>query len=297
MGFIGRTDLAIESGALTADALPEGIRRKTRQTPFLSVSQIDIETPEAAEKAEKPMGSYVTLSLERGDLRTAEVFESAAKELAEELRSMLGEERSPVLVACLGNRDATPDAIGPLAASHIIATRHLIASMPDCFAGFRPVCVLAPGVLGSTGFESAELIEGAVKTVGAKAVIAVDALAALGMKRLCRTVQITDTGIEPGSGVGNRRAALNRETLGVKVIALGVPTVIDAASMAADVLRDAGIDDIDEKRLEPHTGGLIVTPKDIDARVKQMARLLGYGINMALQPELGINDIADLLAQ
>ena len=168
--------------------------------------------------------------------------------------------------------------------------------MPEHFGHFRPVAALAAGVLGTTGMESGELIAAVVEKIRPACVIAVDALASRSLKRLCSTVQLTDTGIVPGSGVGNARAALNRETLGVPVAAIGVPTVVDAATLAADVLAEAGRDDLDPEALRGAGKGLIVTPKDIDARTADMAKVIGFGVNLALQTGLTAEDVEMLLS-
>ena len=155
--------------------------------------------------------------------------------------------------------------------------------MEETFGSLRPVAAVSPGVLGDTGMESAELIMGLCEKIKPACVIAVDALAARSIERLCRTVQIADTGIAPGSGVGNHRFALNRDSLGVPVIALGVPTVVDGATLAADLLG----------REEPEEGReLVVTPKDIDSQIADLSKILGYGISLALQPELTVADLA-----
>ena len=189
----------------------------------------------------------------------------------------------------------TPDAIGPLAADSVLITRHLIAAMPRQFSGFRPVAVLRTGVLGATGVESAEAVRGLAAQIHPALIIAVDALASRRMGRLCNTIQFSDTGIIPGSGVGNHRAALNRETLGVPVIAVGVPTVVDAATLAADLLEESGLPDIRPERLQSSPGSLMVTPRDIDQQVRDLGKVIGYGINWALQ-DLEIEEINALLS-
>jgi spore protease len=158
------------------------------------------------------------------------------------------------------------------------------------------VCVITPGVLGSTGLESGEILLGAREKSGANRVLAIDALASRRLNRVCNTIQITDTGITPGSGVGNARAAIDECSMGVRVIALGVPTVVDAATLAADVIHDAGLSEPDAEALEPYAGGVIVTPRDIDARIRTISRLIGFGVDLALQDGMSVRDITDLLA-
>ena len=185
-----------------------------------------------------------------------------------------------VLVAGLGNRRVTPDAIGPRATDFLLVTRHLVQTMPQDFSALRPVSALAAGVTGTTGIESGELIGAVVKKLKPACLIAVDALAARRQERVCRTVQVSDTGIVPGSGVGSHRTAVDRETVGVPVIAVGVPTVIDGAALGSDT--------------EAAPQGLYVTPRDIDRQVRQLGRLLGYGISLAVQPGLTAEDLAAL---
>jgi spore protease len=211
-----------------------------------------------------------------------------------QLKTLLPAE-GPVLVVGLGNRAMTPDAVGPLAADSVLVTRHLISAMPKHFSGFRPVAVFRAGVLGTTGVESAEAVRGLAAEVQPALIIAIDALASRRCGRVCRTVQLSDTGIIPGSGVGNHRWALDRETLGVPVIAIGVPTVVDSATLAADLLEEAGIMEIDENKLRRGQENLMVTPRDIDAQVRDLSKVVGYGINWALQ-DLEIEEIAALLS-
>ena len=189
----------------------------------------------------------------------------------------------------------TPDAVGPLAADSVLVTRHLISASPKHFAGFRPVAVFRAGVLGTTGVESAESVRGLVEQVQPALVIAIDALAARRVGRMCATVQLSDTGIVPGSGVGNHRSALDRESLGVPVFAIGVPTVVDAATLAADLLEEAGIAELDETRLRQGKTPLTVTTRDVDQQVRELSKVVGYGINWALQ-DLEIEEINALLA-
>ena len=199
-------------------------------------------------------------------------------------------------MAGLGNRAITPDGIGPKTADHTMVTRHLVEQLPEHFGAFRPVSALAAGVLGTTGMESGELVAAVVERIRPACVLAVDALASRSLRRVGRTVQLSDTGIIPGSGVGNARKALNRDSIGVPVIAIGVPTVVDAATLACDLLSEAGRGDLDPAALSGAGEGLVVTPKDVDAQVADLAKVIGYGINLALQPGLSLADIELLLS-
>lgn len=290
------TDLAMESRELNPEL--QGVKEQTEEGEGISISRIEVETEEAAQKLEKPVGHYITLDAPELTNRPLDLFEQVSKSLATELARLLEGvgPQATVLVVGLGNRAITPDAIGPGAADHTMVTRHLVEQVPEHFGSFRPVSALAAGVLGTTGVESGELVRALSDHINPQCVIAVDALASRSLKRVCTTVQISDTGIIPGSGVGNARAALNKKSLGVPVIAVGVPTVVDAATLAADLLEEAGNKDLDPKALSGGSGGLMVTPRDIDQRVADMSKVIGFGINLALQTGLTIEDVEMFLS-
>ncbi|MBR3561853.1 MAG: GPR endopeptidase [Oscillospiraceae bacterium] len=273
-----RTDLALEAHELWADH--SGVTARERDAFGYGVSVVEVDTPAAARSLGKPMGAYVTLDLRPYWQHAEDALERAATAVGAELRALLPEVKTALVVG-LGNNAMTPDAIGPQVAEHVLVTRHLMRD--DAFAALTAVSVLVPGVLGRTGMEAAETIRGAVRTVRPDALIAVDALASRSLDRVCTTVQLTDTGIVPGSGVGNRRRALNRATLGIPVIAVGVPTVVDVATLALDILEEAGAADLDPAALRGHDG-VMVTPRDIDAQIRELSRVVGYGIDLALQP-------------
>ena len=188
-----------------------------------------------------------------------------------------------MLVAGLGNQAMTPDALGPGCLSHLLITRHLKSVLPD----FRETAALSGGVVGTTGLEAAEWVRGAAEHMGPEAVIVVDALAARGLERLCSSIQISDTGLIPGSGVGNHRMALDRESLGVPVISVGVPTVVNLETIAHDL---AGED------CQVPRKGFFLTPDAIDAKIQALSKILGYGISLALQPGLTAEDLDALLS-
>lgn len=294
-----RTDLAVEAEALAktgGDApTPEGVRVREESREGCPVTRVEILDGRGEEALGKPVGTYVTVDLTGLVRREDEAFPRSYRALAGELSHLLRRcrvpEKAPVLVVGLGNRAITPDAIGPGAADHTLVTRHLIDQAPEHFGDFRPVAALAAGVLGTTGVESGELAQAVAGKVKPGCVIAVDALAARSLDRICATVQLSDTGIVPGSGVGNHRFALNAETLGVPVIAVGVPTVVDGATLALDILEEAGRDDLDPAALRGIGGSLMVTPRDIDQRVKDMAKVIGFGIDLALHPRLSVEDV------
>lgn len=232
-----RTDLAVEAieNHKTTAALPH-VRQSDRTLEGFAVHEVRILSEDAAREIGKPQGRYLTLELDVLIRREEDAFPRACKALSTLLRELLPHPNDgPVLIAGLGNRMITPDGHRSATADHVIATRHLVAQSPAIFADWRPVSALAPGVLGQTGVETGEVICGVLDRVRPAAVIAVDALAAGRLSRLLRTVQLADTGITPGAGVGNARAALNKETLGVPVIAVGVPTVVDGATLAHEI--------------------------------------------------------------
>lgn len=286
-----RTDLAVEAieNHKTAAALPH-VRQSDRTLEGFAVHEVRILSEDAAREIGKPQGRYLTLELDALIRREEDAFPRACKALSTLLRELLPRPNDgPVLIAGLGNRMITPDAIGPQTADHVIATRHLVAQSPAIFADWRPVSALAPGVLGQTGVETGEVICGVLDRVRPAAVIAVDALAAGRLSRLLRTVQLADTGITPGAGVGNARTALNEETLGVPVIAVGVPTVVDGATLAHEISSQLGqpaceaLDDLSQP--------VMITTRDIDREVADISRMIGYAVNMALHPHLSVADI------
>lgn len=286
-----RTDLAVEAieNHKTAAALPH-VRQSDRTLEGFAVHEVRILSEDAAREIGKPQGRYLTLELDALIRREEDAFPRACKALSTLLRELLPHPNDgPVLIAGLGNRMITPDAIGPQTADHVIATRHLVAQSPAIFADWRPVSALAPGVLGQTGVETGEVICGVLDRVRPAAVIAVDALAAGRLSRLLRTVQLADTGITPGAGVGNARAALNKETLGVPVIAVGVPTVVDGATLAHEI--SSQLEQPACEALDDLSQPVMITTRDIDREVADISRMIGYAVNMALHPHLSVADI------
>lgn len=282
-----RTDLANEARDLWrqgAGGELAGLVTGREDRRGFAAEVVEIRDEAASRALGKPLGRYVTVELDALVRREEDAFGRACEVLSEELgrQLALGPEDS-VLVVCLGNRDVTPDAVGPLAAGQVLVTRHLKEHMPEEFRAFRPVSVFCTGVLGTTGVESARLTAAVAGTVKPDRIIAVDALCARETGRLCQAVQISNAGIVPGSGVGNARTALNGATLGAPVVAVGIPTVVDAATLCLDL---AGAE------AKPLSGGsMFVTPRDIDEKVRAMARLVGYSIDLALHPGITMEDI------
>lgn len=295
-----RTDLALEAQQLWQESAGEtselrGVRAQDETVNGFKVTTVSILDDEGEASLCKPKGDYITIELDKLIRREENAFTDCATLLGNKLSALLGElpENGTVLVAGLGNEDITPDAIGPWTLSNLLVTRHLKEHAASDFAQFHSVAALRSGVLGTTGIESAKLISLVTEELKPTAVIAVDALASREMDRLCRTVQLSNTGIVPGSGVGNARQALSKETLGVPVIAIGIPTVVDAATMAADLASKAGVEISADSMPSP---GMIVTPRDIDRSARDAAKLVGYSINLALHPGLTVSDIDMLLS-
>ena len=298
--FAKRTDLALEARELWQESAEKttrlsGVKASKSKLEGYPLTRVDILDQRGESALGKPQGTYRTIDLTTFWARKHSFFDRAVRALGIQLKELLPSGNEPVLVVGLGNRAMTPDAIGPLTADNILITRHLIAAMPKHFSGFRPVSVFRAGVLGTTGIESAESVRGLVSEIQPSAIIAVDALASRRVGRVCATVQLSDTGIIPGSGVGNHRSALNKETLGVPVIAIGVPTVVDAATLAADLLEESGATEAVADKLRESPQNLMVTPRDIDQQVRDLSKVIGYGINWALQ-DLEIEEMTALLS-
>ena len=276
-----RTDLASEVVQRPENASLAGLELNEERICGCRVTAVKINGGEASKVLCKPVGNYLTLELDEYIRRRENSFSDAANALSQLMRRFAEiQNAQSFLVACLGNRAITPDAVGPEVSDSLIVTRHLKQSMPQEFAALSSVAVLRTGVLGTTGIESAQSLKALCGLVQPDCVIAVDALASGELDRLCRNVQICDSGIAPGSGVGNDRAELNRESLGVPVIAVGVPTVIDAAAFCDD----------------ESAAGLFVTPRNIDELVRSVSKLVAYGLNLALHPGLSIADV-DMLVE
>ncbi len=278
-----RTDLALEQ--ISADELPEGVTVSSRGKAF-DITEIVISDESCRETLGKGKGRYITLegcSLSR----FSDEYEDMAAELADELKKLIPE--GEVLVAGLGNRDITPDAIGPRTAEKVLATRHLRDELDceeaDFLSSLRRVSVIAGGVLGQTGIESAELLHAICAEIKPSAVIAADALACSDIKRLGTTIQICDSGISPGSGVSNARKELSYSKLGVPVIAIGVPTVVDMHTIVRNYT---------DSDISGDMPNMLVTPKDIDRLTERAAQLIAFGINLALHPSLSFEDVRGL---
>lgn len=310
-----RTDLALEAREKFKDDNVEvkGVTvKEDRVGDNMKVTKVSIETENGAKAMGKPKGNYITL--EAPDM--ADSDEDYHREISEQLAKILKElmpiekQELSALVVGLGNREVTPDALGPRVVDNMMITRHIIRKFGKYAFGLtrnHQISGIVPGVMAQTGMETLEIIKGVLDETKPDYIIAIDALAARSTKRLSRTIQITDTGISPGSGVGNHRHALNEESMGVPVIAIGIPTVVDAVTIVSDTmnslvsameqtrrLEDLGksISRLEEAEkyelirelLAPNLNAMFVTPKDIDESVKRLSFTISEGINMAFFP-------------
>ena len=296
MNTIERSDLACEITG-NGKSLCKGAEWKTREVAGFAISELIISTKEASETLEKPCGRYLTVECGRIDLLAFEDHRALAHLLAGELRGTVIrlthkaiDSNLTVFVAGLGNADLTPDAIGPQTVRRLTATRHLRQYERDLYqaVGCSSLSALSPGVLGQTGIETSELLRGAVNATHPDVIIVIDALTARSCDRLCATVQLSDTGIEPGSGVGNHRRAITYKSMGVPVIALGVPTVVNSATLVWDALREAGINEEDPHLKDVLEKGksFFVSPKESDLICERVAQLFARAIGLAFTEEL-----------
>lgn len=314
-----KTDLVLEAHEvlLQTSQLPEieGVKSEYKSYAGIDISIIEINSSQAAERLGKSQGKYITVEAVGLKDKNTELEDRLVGILCEQLQTILtlGEDAA-VLVVGLGNWNVTPDSLGPSVVEDLYVTRHLKALHPEKLGpGFRNVCAIAPGVLGLTGIETSEIIYGIVQRLKPDMVIAIDALAARSMHRLNTTIQISDTGIYPGSGVGNRRQGITRETLGVPVIAIGIPTVVDAATLTSDVIellisafrKEAQVSDnvtqmltllnnfdkeekhkLIQEVLKSEVGVMMVTPKEVDRLLADVSSLLANALNAALHPRV-----------
>ena len=310
-----RTDLAIEAAEMVSARPQEGIpgvKVDRSEDNGITVNRVSVLNEEGQKRIGKAVGNYITL--EAPGLRTRDIpLQDRISQIFTQELANLGQfqEEMNILVVGLGNWNVTPDALGPRVVRDLLVTRHLKLYTPEVLGeGYRTVCAIAPGVLGLTGIETSEIIFGIVQKIQPDLVIAIDALASRNMSRVNTTIQIADTGINPGSGVGNKRLGINRQTLGVPVIAVGVPTVVDAVTITLDTI-DRAVDKLikqnpeqskifnvlegmerDERFalikevLEPYNENLMVTPKEIDTIIDDISILISGGLNAAFHPKI-----------
>lgn len=318
-----RTDLALEAHEIYAEEQHvdsiNGVDIDTFKKDRVNVTRVKILNEEGSNALKKPIGDYVTLEIPEYVHETQEHFDEITRIFSDELKRMMPQRTkdSVTLVVGLGNRNITADALGPKAVDGLLVTRHLFDLMPeDISDGVVPVCALAPGVLGITGIETNEIIKGVIQRVKPDVIIAIDALASRSISRVMTTIQLSNTGIKPGAGVGNERGGIDYETLGVTVIAIGVPTVVDAATMANDTIdmvienisahtdKDTSfykmLQNIDKKDkyhlidevLKKSFVNLVVTPKEVDEIIDDLAEIISDGINICMHSCINTENVS-----
>ena len=313
------TDLAVEARNMAVERTGgeiSGVSVEEEEKDVAKVTRIEVLNQMGSKKISKPPGNYITIEAESLRQTNRQVHEDLSGILAAEVNNLIDypsltqnpNQIPTILVIGLGNWNATPDALGPQVIHHLLVTRHIYDSADsESKRGIRPVCALAPGVLGLTGIETAEIIKGVVDRVQPDLIVAIDALAAKESDRLASTLQISDTGIYPGSGVGKRRIGITKKDMGVPVIAMGMPTVINSVNIVNDTIKTISKNnEIDinlsqqrqtqkqviESVLQPFLGDMIVTPKGIDKLIRDTSRVIAGGINIALHPDVKTENVS-----
>ncbi len=321
-----RCDLAVEAREMVTELQGEdyvipGVSVDSESVDsYIHITRVHVESEEGQNQLGKEPGHYVTVEMPARFYGQQKIYEEmcqvCAKELSKLLESHLKNENDSVLVIGLGNWNITADALGPRVIHSLMITRHLKEYIPEEIdEGIRPVCGISPGVLGLTGIETGEIVRGLVERIKPKLVIAIDALCSRKVERINTTIQLSDTGITPGAGIGNKRQAINQATLGIPVIAIGVPTVVDAATIAGDSidwvirrLKDQmqsqqplyrflndleGEDkyDLIRESIAPAFGNFIVAPKEVDSVIEDISKVIANGINISLHKGITLSDI------
>ena len=296
-----RTDLAVE----TSEKRPDGkeisglLVEKEKRGEDITITKVRIETQKAAKTMGKPRGTYISIEADQMMEEDNDYHREISEIFSEQLKNFLPKQyqKKKILVIGLGNREVTPDALGPKVIDQLFITRHLLEEFGKYMVELEECCSISgivPGVMAQTGMETVEILQGVVAQTKPDIVIAVDALAARSIKRLNRTIQITDTGIIPGSGVGNYRNAITKEHLGIPVIAVGIPTVVDAATIVADFCtglmeNKKELEEMEETvrgMIPPKLNAMYVTSKDIDEAVNRLSYTISEGLNMTFVPKM-----------
>ena len=280
-----RTDLAKELRQATETENAHGISYSEKHFNEISVERMNITSEEGSKIIGRPIGRYITVDSGKVWLMEEEEKALCEKILCRCIRELMPENANSVLICGLGNRDITSDSLGPHCIDSLNITRHIKHASPDLFSaiGEIEVAALCPGVLSQTGIETAELIEGVAETVKPDLIVVIDALCARSSSRLASTFQLTDTGIAPGSGIGNRRKSLDKKSLGIPVVAVGVPTVVNSSTLVYDALYEAGIEEVEEnlQKVLENNKTFFVSLKESDIAVKEAAQILSGALNKA----------------
>ncbi len=313
-GFNVRTDLALEAHEiLTRTEDIPGVNVEKEGDDDITINRVSITTEQAASRMGKAVGNYLTLEVPGLRKKNTELQDKVVQVLYKELQKMFNlNDQQTVMVIGLGNWNVTPDALGPRVVQELFVTRHIMEMKPELLGdGYRSVCAMSPGVMGITGIETGEIIRGVAEQIKPDVIVAIDALAAQRLERLNTTIQVSDTGVVPGSGVGNRRLGINTQSMGgMPVFSIGVPTVVDATTIAGDSLDHiaeglkkespqgnalAGIiekmdwqekKDVIREVLNPYAGDLIVTPKEIDTLIDDISLVLAGSLDAAFHPQI-----------
>jgi spore protease len=306
-----RTDLALEARDIALKGQKElpGVQSESEQKGPVQISRVMVQTPDAGRLMGKQPGYYVTVESEVLRTKDRDQLETVSQHLAEEIEGFLRHLNIPEdalgLIVGLGNWNATPDALGPRVVGKILVTRHLFnATPPEKKGALRPVCAIAPGVLGITGMETGEIVASLVNQIRPHFLVVIDALASRSTSRVGTTIQLADTGIHPGSGIGNRRVGITPQTLGLPVLAIGVPTVVDAVTIIQDALDQiaqgtgGNINPTAPQRreavnrvLHPYLRDLIVTPKEVDVLIEEITKVVSGALNIALHPGVSPEEV------
>lgn len=317
--FSIRTDLAMEACEMLKskeETVLDGIKSVTEIKNGIEITCVEIFNENGSKAAGKPIGKYITVETPKIRGNDPDVKESVIKETAEMLALLIKPNKyKNILIAGLGNRYITPDSLGPKVISKILVTRHIKDTLPESIdESVASVAAIAPGVMGITGIETGEILSGIVEKIKPDLLIAIDALAARKFSRINSVIQMADSGISPGSGVGNKRMTLDKNTLGIPVIAIGVPTVVDAATLVNDTMdrilaEMAAVSkdkvfynmlesiegeeryDLINELLTPYAENMFVTPKEVDAVIERLADIISNAINIAIHPALTPEDI------
>lgn len=304
--FSPRTDLAMEAFDASGQSEFPGVEVRRWDVADVQMTEVVISDAHSAEQLGKPCGNYMTMECRLLRERDLDARIAMSNLLGEEFSRVLPKDaQTPVLVVGLGNRQITPDALGPAVVERTLVTRHMMESEFSALA-LRSVGAIAPGVLGVTGIETLEMLQGLAKALSPAAIVCIDSLAARSALRIGSTIQLSNTGIQPGAGVGNRRRSLTRETLGAEVIAVGMPTVVYAATLARDAFSalaekqntpadDESLDRMERELLSEDVGEMIVTPREIDVLIQDAAELIAAGLNRALHPTLSDAEISAMM--
>ena len=315
--FSPRTDLALEVQESMQEEITDGVDVSTDENDVSIITTVKISTDTASEKMGKPRGTYITIESPLMKENDVSSHEEIISQIAKSINSLAKiDENSSVLVIGLGNWNVTPDALGPKVVSKVLVTRHIFDTLPEELSGgVNSLAAVSPGVMGITGIETQEIVKGIANKVNPDLIIAVDALAARKTSRINATIQMSDAGISPGAGVGNKRKELSKNTLGIPVIAIGIPTVVDAATLVNDAM-DRILDDMikasdesmgfystlkaleDEEKydliyniLSPYEENMFVTPKEVDEVITRLSNIVANGINIAVHQGIHLEDM------